>query len=178
MPSGLSLDIILLNIYYIMSKCTPPPLDLGKFINIGVLQVGKRYYCTMGWSPQRRCFQYIHKVLINHKEGPTYNGRSERYNIRQTEISTGIDREYYLDKTLHRDFPVDYYEINEAKEQEMIKKEKERQNVITMAIYPAGRNVGKYEIRQFIGKNGGTRRKTRRNKHHCKRFKSSKRKTT
>ena len=75
-----------------MSKCTPPPLDLGKFINIGRLQVGKIYYSTMGWSPQRRCFQYIQKVLINHKEGPTYNGRSERYNIRQTEISTGIDR--------------------------------------------------------------------------------------
>ena len=165
-----------------MNKCIQVPPDLDKFINLGRLQVGKRYYCTMGWSPQRRCFQYIQKVLINYKEGPTYigtfNRRSQRYNIRQTEISTGIDIEYYLDKTLHRDFPVDYYEINEAKEQEMIKKEKERQNVITMAIYPAGRNVGKYEIREFIGKNGGTRRKPRRNKHHCKRFKSSKRKTT
>lgn len=165
-----------------MNKCIPPPPDLGKIINLGRLQVGNRYYCAMGWSPQRRCFQYIQKVLINYNEGPTYigtfNRRSERYIIRQTEISTGIDREYYLDKTQYRDFPVDYYEINEAKEQEMIKKEKERQNVITLAIYPAGRNVGKYEIRQFIGKNGGTRKKLRRNKRTNKRFKSSKRKTT
>jgi len=156
-------------------------------IPVDELTPGKRYYAYKDTGTYSVPVKDIHKIIFNSYEGPIYepgylprinrNKHIARYNatfiVNYTDVDTMDPKQGVVKYNPWGDTTIDsliFHQINPVEE------EKIRQNTIEKLFISrrVPENVANYEIREYLGKNGG-RRLTKRSKRVTKRSKRTKR---